>query len=160
MLLYLFYGQTSWQKSMKTNISCIIRRKLLPGVPSGTSTIFLSPSLSLSYSFSFFLSVSLWSPTSPQETRSSPRVTFVMSIFCDSHQSRIAIAVAVVVAVVVAAFVVVVVICWLPRCVLTSDCVRVLSFSGHTQRGPPRTVDRVEKVYRGQQAAPRLSVEN
>lgn len=158
MLLYLFYGQTSWQKSMKTNISCIMRRKLLLGVPLATSSISLSlsPSLFLSLFLSLFFSVSLWSPTSPQETRSSSRVTFVMSIFCDRHQSRIAIAVAVV----VAAFVVVVAICWLPRCVLTSDCVRVLSFSGHTQRGPPRTVDRVLEVDRGQQAAPWLSVEN
>lgn len=56
MLLYLFYGQTSWQKSMKTNISCIISRKLLLGVPSGTSTISLSP-----LSLSLFLFLSLFS---------------------------------------------------------------------------------------------------
>lgn len=45
VVLYLFYGQTCWQKSMKTNISCIIRRKLLLGVPLATITI--SSSLSL-----------------------------------------------------------------------------------------------------------------
>lgn len=59
MLLYLFYGQTSWQKSMKTNISCIIRRKLLPGVPLATISLSLSPSLFLSLFLSIFFSLSL-----------------------------------------------------------------------------------------------------
>lgn len=51
-VLCIFYGQTSWQKSMKTNISCTVRKNLLIELPLAT-IIFLS-SLSLFLSFSLY----------------------------------------------------------------------------------------------------------